>query len=466
MITTMCHYLGKPTARVLFMVLCVFSLLPAARTHAESTVLHSQGESVSVIQTSDVNGYTIANNFTIPTATAWTIEQAGYAFHIASTYANVPVTISVYRNNEGVPGTLIYQEADLAASVDGNYLVYTLPSPLALGPGSYWIGQSTNQTYRVRTYPAADGVGQAYRTSTTHPWGKEGREVIFRLSGTSISDTTPPLISCGSADDAWHGSDASIACTASDSGSGLANGADASFSLSTSVAAGSEDANASTNSREVCDIATNCATAGPISGNKVDKKAPSTTITAPTNNATYVLNQGITASYSCTDGGAGVASCAGPVADGSNIDTASTGTKTFTVNASDNVGNSDTPSVSYRVGYDFHGFSSPVDNNGVVNSAKAGQTIPLKWRLLDAAGTPVTNLSSAQVTVQSFACALGSAVDQLEEYATGSSGFQNLGDGYYQFNWKTPTSYAKSCKTVHLDLGEGATRTALFQFVK
>ncbi len=465
MITTMCHYLGKPTTRILFMVLCVFSLLPAARTHAESIVLHSQGESASVISSVDVNGHTVANDFTIPAATAWTIEQAAY--RSVSQYANVPVTISIYQDNGGVPGTRIYHQVNLTATFASNYLVYTLPAPPTLGPGSYWIGQSTSETYRVGIYsPATDGTNYVFQSDNTSSWRQGGHEVIFRLSGTSISDTTPPLISCGSADGAWHGSDASIACTASDSGSGLANGADASFSLSTSVAAGSEDANASTNSREVCDIAANCATADPISGNKVDKKAPSTTITAPTNNATYVLNQGVAASYSCTDDGSNVASCAGPVAHGSNIDTASPGTKTFTVNASDNVGNSATPSVSYRVGYDFYGFSSPVDNNGVVNSAKAGQTIPLKWRLLDAAGTPVTNLSSAQVTVQSFACALGSAVDQLEEYATGSSGFQNLGDGYYQFNWKTPTSYAKSCKTVHLDLGEGATRTALFQFVK
>ncbi len=38
------------------------------------------------------------------------------------------------------------------------------------------------------------------------------------------------------------------------------------------------------------------------------------------------------------------------------------------------------------------------------------------------------------------------------------------GDGYYQFNWKTPTSYASSCKTVRLGLGDGAVHTAEFAF--
>jgi hypothetical protein len=47
------------------------------------------------------------------------------------------------------------------------------------------------------------------------------------------------------------------------------------------------------------------------------------------------------------------------------------------------------------------------------------------------------------------------------------SGLQNLGDGYYQLNWKTPASYAKSCRTLQLDLGEGSgVRTASFAFTK
>ena len=38
---------------------------------------------------------------------------------------------------------------------------------------------------------------------------------------------------------------------------------------------------------------------------------------------------------------------------------------------------------------------------------------------------------------------------------------QNLGNGYYQLNWKTPSGYARSCKLMRLDLGEGSgARTA------
>jgi len=86
----------------------------------------------------------------------------------------------------------------------------------------------------------------------------------------------------------------------------------------------------------------------------------------------------------------------------------------------------------------------------------------------DANGNPVTNLTNVAVTAQALACPLGSTADQIEEYASGSSGRLNQGDGYYQYNWKAPKNYAKSCKTLLLDLGEGPgmERTAQFQFTK
>ena len=163
-------------------------------------------------------------------------------------------------------------------------------------------------------------------------------------------DTTAPTVNCGTADGQWHTNDVSIACTAGDSGSGLANPADASFSLSTSVPAGTETANGATGTRSVCDRDGNCATAGPIGGNRVDKKTPSITINSPSA-AFYLLNQPVAASYSCSDGGSSVATCVGPVSNGSNIDCGAAGHKTFTVNASDAAGNTCSQSVDYTVGY-------------------------------------------------------------------------------------------------------------------
>ena len=107
-------------------------------------------------------------------------------------------------------------------------------------------------------------------------------------------------------------------------------------------------------------------------------------------------------------------------------------------------------------------FGSPVDMN-VRNVAKAGQAIPLKFYVSDALGA-VTDLTSVSVTTANLSCSR-TTTDDIEGYASGSSGLQNLGDGNYQFNWKTPTSYANSCKTMMLNAG-GGTQSATFEFKK
>jgi hypothetical protein len=201
------------------------------------------------------------------------------------------------------------------------------------------------------------------------------------------------------------------------------------------------------------------ATSGTV---KVDADNPSLQVTGCPS-AALILGSSQSLSVTASDGESGLKTDpSGSVP----LDTSSVGSKTKTVEAEDNVGHKVSHSCTYSVEYTFVGFSSPVDNGGVLNSAKAGQAIPLKWRLLDANNNPVTSLSSVTVTVATLSCSLGTTVDALEEYAAGSSGLQNLGNGYYQFNWKSPSTYANSCKTLKLDLGEGTPRTAVFKFTK
>lgn len=172
--------------------------------------------------------------------------------------------------------------------------------------------------------------------------------VVLEVKSTCPVDVTPPTISCGGPDGVWHADDVSILCTASDGDSGLKDPADASFTLTTSVPAGTADANASTGSRLVCDNALNCAQAGPISGNMVDKEPPTIVIDAPA--GAYSTGAPVSASYGCTDhSGSGLASCAGPVANGGAIDTGHAYSDTFTVEAEDNVGNRATNSSDYTV---------------------------------------------------------------------------------------------------------------------
>jgi hypothetical protein len=197
-----------------------------------------------------------------------------------------------------------------------------------------------------------------------------------------------------------------------------------------------------------------------------DTTPPVVTVTGVSEGATYILGAVPAAGCSTTDEGSGVATEATLSLTGGN----SLGVGSWTATCSgamDNAGNiADPVSVDYSVTFLFTGFFSPVDNNGVLNIAKAGQIVPLKFRITDANGNPITTLTGVTVTAVSLSCSVGTSTDLIEEYATGSSGLQNLGDGYYQWNWKTPSSYANSCKTMKLDLGEGLFHTALFQFKK
>jgi virginiamycin B lyase len=168
---------------------------------------------------------------------------------------------------------------------------------------------------------------------------------------TFAADTTAPTIACAAADGAWHATNVTIACTASDAGSGLASTADASFTLSTSVAAGTETANAPTGTRSVCDKAGQCAMAGPVTGNKVDRKGPSVSLRVPRDGGRYAVLSRHTVDYDCTEGGSGTASCKGTQADGASLPTGvlSLGGHSFRVTATDRVGNSTVVTHQYTV---------------------------------------------------------------------------------------------------------------------
>jgi hypothetical protein len=83
----------------------------------------------------------------------------------------------------------------------------------------------------------------------------------------------------------------------------------------------------------------------------VDETKPTITLTTPAAGAVYELGQEVLADYSCADeaNGSGLDSCAGTVANGAAVDTGSLGEKTFTVNAGDGAGNTESKSVTYTV---------------------------------------------------------------------------------------------------------------------
>jgi hypothetical protein len=206
-------------------------------------------------------------------------------------------------------------------------------------------------------------------------------------------DQTPPVVSCTPPDSVWHATDQTSSCSATDALSGLDINSFPFFPLVTSVPDGTETASAFTNARSVCDVAGNCTTAGPIGPFMIDKKAPDIGIGSPSGSITYTLNQAVSVSYGCTDGGSGVASCTGSVPNGGNLDTSTVGLHSFTVNAVDNVGNKSTLTVAYFVSYAVCLQYDPT-------KALPAAAYPFRIELCDANNVDV---SSSSVTVTALA---------------------------------------------------------------
>jgi hypothetical protein len=330
--------------------------------------------------------------------------------------------------------------------------------------------------------PASFDLSTTVAAGQENPNAPTGSQALADAVGNSVTagpysgikvDRKAPVISCGSADGLWHATDVSIACTATDGGSGLASPADASFSLSTAVPAGTETTNASTDTRSVADGVANAATAGPVSGNKIDKKGPSITITTPGSGASYTFGQAVAASYGCTDGGSGLGPCNGTVINGSNIDTASVGTKTFTVTAADAVLNASTLTSTYYVKYAASGMCNgdaghvirqPINADGT-SVFKQGSTVPAKFRVCDANGVSIgtAGVVSGFRLIQTINGTIVSNIDEAVDSTTPDSDFRwDPTDKQWIFNMSTKKLGANKTYIYVITLNDGS--TIQFQF--
>lgn len=108
------------------------------------------------------------------------------------------------------------------------------------------------------------------------------------------------------------------------------------------------------------------------------------------------------------------------------------------------------PSTGYR----FDGFRPPIDAVKA-NAVKAGQTTPVKWKLTDATGQPVTNPTSV-VSLLAPLCEGGDAVKV--------SPLTVQADGSWHVNWKSDKTYKGQCRMLTLSLNDGTVHVATFIF--
>jgi hypothetical protein len=148
------------------------------------------------------------------------------------------------------------------------------------------------------------------------------------------------------------------------------------------------------------------------------------------------------------------------------VNTSTIGDKTVTFTAKDNVGHEITKQCTYKVIYNFSGFFRPVDNDGVINTVKAGQSIPVKFSL--SSDQVLSIFAASSPASQKVACDAGAALDALEETATaGSSGLSyDASIDQYNYVWKSDKAWAGSCRKLSVTLIDGTVHTANFKFLK
>ena len=188
-----------------------------------------------------------------------------------------------------------------------------------------------------------------------------------------------------------------------------------------------------------------------------DEQAPTIDLRTPEEGAQYDLGADVRADYSCADeGGSGLASCTGDVADGAPLDTSTPGAHAFTVLARDGAGNETTVTHGYTVTESvlaFKGFFGPIHNGSIV---RAGDAIPIVFSLGGYGGLNVLadgSPSSVRVDCRHPGQATGG------ERALSKSGRGlrfNRSTGHYVFTWQTKSAWAGTCRTFVLDLRDGS----------
>jgi hypothetical protein len=189
----------------------------------------------------------------------------------------------------------------------------------------------------------------------------------------------------------------------------------------------------------------------------VDTTAPPIVITSPAN-STYQVGQTVNAVYACSDL-VGVATCAGDVANGSAVNTASAGEHTFTVHSSDAAGNLSTASVNYNVTYGVCALFDQAKAN------KSGSTVPVKLQLCDGSGHNYSGPSTA-LTATGL-----SLISTSTSYGVQDAGNANPDNNFrydptlngYIFNLKTTGLAAGTYSLTFTVPGDPATHSVQFQ---
>ena len=148
------------------------------------------------------------------------------------------------------------------------------------------------------------------------------------------------------------------------------------------------------------------------------------------------------------------------MANGAALDTGSVGTKTFTVNASDDRGKTASVTSTYAVLYAFTGFDSPVSSTGSIDTAKAGDSAPLKFSLRGNQGPGAVTRTTWQAASCTDWSAFGASTSAQAKLSYSASS-----DRYLDVVGTDP-SWKGTCRTIDLELADGTHHAVHVRFTK
>lgn len=96
----------------------------------------------------DIYDATAADDFVVPDGNKWKIKE----IDVVGTYFNGSgparsLNIAVYKTRNGLPGKKVAEYDDITGEDDLGSFRVTLPKPLKLKPGQYWVAASANMDF-------------------------------------------------------------------------------------------------------------------------------------------------------------------------------------------------------------------------------------------------------------------------------------------------------------------------------
>lgn len=139
------------------------------------------------------------------------------------------------------------------------------------------------------------------------------------------------------------------------------------------------------------------------------------------------------------------------------------GLHTLTATAADVAGNTATITQDYEVkAWTLKGFYQPVDMSGILNTVKAGSTVPAKFEVF-AGDREITDPGVLAFSAARIQCVSGAAEDAIETVATGNTSLRyDATAGQFVYNWKAP-ALAGNCYRLTMTAADGGTLSASFK---